>query len=452
MYATLHQLGQPADDSTVASNGFVAAAVVLITLAFMCPLKQSWTMSVDEMYTRIFVDYAQYDRSDEWMHSAAIAMLGLFGLGAFLWPGGRPLQAVCSIAMVWTAYIAFSAMSCALNDAPAASLKRYVGDLCGILLALGIARRASLRQFVWIVFLCSFSWLALGLVAEVTQGTFRPWSSDHRFAGLFHPNGMGDACALAILAAMQLLRHEARYRIPLWAAIALSFTLLVLTRSRTAAVVLILILGTPWLVRTVRRHVVLAVAGFLCVATVGVMINSSNLIESANSSVFGREEKDVTLAGRDQIWKELVPYIAERPFVGYGYGFWSTDLGLTEPAQSAHSLYVDAVVHFGLLGAVLYLWGMALAMRRTVLSAQRWPECDFAFVASIILYLLIRGLTESAVGFTGFSAVFVMCGIGFMIFREGFDACPVTDSSYRRPNRLSARFPRSNGTLRIGDH
>jgi len=454
MNTSIHQLGQPADDRTVASTSFVAAAVVLVTLAFLCPLSQSWMMSVDELYIRIFVEYSQHDGGgDAWTNSAAYVALGLFGLCACMWPGGRQLQVLCSIAMVWTAYLSFSALSCVLNDAPAASLKRYAGDLCGILLAIGLAKRLSLRQFVWVVFLCSFSWVCLGLLAELSHGTFRPWNSAHRFAGVFHPNGMGDACVLAILSAVHLLRHEKRFRVALRAAVALTFLLLVFTRCRTAFACLLLLLAAPWLLRTARRHIFLATVVCVGAAVAGVIVNSTDLVDTANSTIFARQEKDVSLAGRDLIWQELSPYIAERPFIGHGYGFWSTDLDLSEPAQSAHSLYVDSVVHFGIFGTAFYLWGMALAMRRTLLSAQKWPASDFAFVALVLVYLLVRGLTESEIGFTHPTSIFAICGIGFLMYRESYDACALPDPTpHQRLEHLSSRYRLVNGSLRTGEN
>jgi O-antigen ligase len=232
----------------------------------------------------------------------------------------------------------------------------------------------------------------------------------------------------------------------------LTFLLLVATRSRTAVAVLLLILATPWLLRTARRHVFLAITICMGVAVGGVIVSSMDLVDAANSTIFAREEKDVSLGGRDLIWKELLPYIAERPFVGHGYGFWSVDREFSEPAQSAHSLYVDSVVHFGIIGTLLYFWGIALAMRRAVVSTEKWPAADFGFIALILLYLLVRGITESEIGFTHTSSILAICSIAFLMFREGFDACAAPEPSPRhRLDPFPSPYRLVNGSLSSGD-
>jgi O-antigen ligase len=432
--ATIHNPDAAFDSNVVtASSTFVLMAALVITTAFLFPFKQSWTMSVDAVYTTIFVSYGEKDASEDgWTRSAALIGLGLFGLMSLVWPGGRPLRAHGPLILIGAAYMSSSALSCALADEPTASLKRFAGDVCGMFLACGIAKRISPRQFVALVFACTLSWVGIGLAAELSQRTLRPWEADYRFAGIMHPNSMGVVCAFLIISALHLRKHQPRYPQLLLSAAFVAFVLLVLTRSRTSLITMLLVMALPSLVRTIRRNVALSVVIGACVALTTIIVIEIDLIKTINVSVFGRPVQDDLLSNRDALWWDLLNFVDERPLFGYGYGFWSVDLGLSEPAQSAHSTYVDLLVHFGFVGAILYVMGMVLALARAALFASRKAEPAYVFIAMLLTYVLLRGATESVIGFTHFTSLFAACGVSYFAFREGKEPLFAPSAKSRR--------------------
>lgn len=432
-------LGSSSDGSSgAASSTFVVVTALLVTMAFMFPIKRSWTMSLDENYTRIFVDYGEKDAAGEaWGRPVGLAALGLFGLLAIWWPGGRQMRVHGALAILWIAFVAWCAASCFWADDRMFSLMRFIGNLCGIVAAYAIAKRATPQQFAWIVLICTASWLGLGFLAELSLGTFRPWDEEHRFAGIFHPNGMGAVCALLVLSAIYLARSEQRRQKLLWVTAAVGFVFLYLTRSRTALIAMMLVVTTASLFVAPRRRVLLSVmVGACVVAIVGLFIGSALNDAASNAAALGRVESDVSsLTGRVPLWQDLLPYVAKRPWLGYGYSFWSEELELSEPVQSAHSLYLDSVLAFGCIGTALYLSGILLALKRSMRLVSHWPQAGCGLMGMLLMYLLINGLAETTIGFTDFLGFFVMCGICFLAFRD--DLYPSVTSDAKSPPQVA---------------
>jgi O-antigen ligase len=419
MGINVQHLDSPSDDGSRAAT-FVVLASLLVAVAFVFPLKRSWTMSVDENYTRIFVVYDDDDDAgDAWTRPAAVAALGLFGLAAIIGRGGNPMSFRSPLGIVWVSFFAWCALTWPLGDYPRVSLMRMVGDICGILAAFAIAKRSSPLQFVWIVFACTGFWLGLGFLAEVSHGTFRPWEAEHRFAGIFHPNGMGVVCGLLIMSAIYLAHCETRHQKLLYAAAALGFAFLYVTRSRTALISVLLVVALAALVAVPRRRLLLGLTVMTFVAAGIGLLLGSGLLNNADEVVeLGRDESEISsMTGRLPLWNSLLPFVAERPWIGHGYGFWSVERDLSEPAQSAHSLYLDLALTFGCVGAALYLLGTLLALARSVQLGLRWPKSGFGFMAMLLTYFLIRGVSETTLGFTQLLGFLTLGTICFLAFR-----------------------------------
>lgn len=111
--------------------------------------------------------------------------------------------------------------------------------------------------------------------------------------------------------------------------------------------------------------------------------------------------RDVTLTGRTDVWTAVLPRLADRPILGYGYGaFWSgleNRLGLIEqsigfrPAH-AHNGFIDVALSIGLLGVALY----AAVCVRMLWRAGGWAELPMSlFAKSFLIFFLIYNMTES---------------------------------------------------------
>jgi O-antigen ligase len=102
--------------------------------------------------------------------------------------------------------------------------------------------------------------------------------------------------------------------------------------------------------------------------------------------------KDISLTGRIPLWQSLMPFITDRPWVGYGYGtFWvagSPQMILVQRLNpwnppDAHNAYIGVALELGLPGAIiatgLLLSVIFRAYRTSRSTGLAWPAFLFAF-------------------------------------------------------------------------
>jgi O-antigen ligase len=268
--------------------------------------------------------------------------------------------------------------------------------------------------------------MSLGLLAELSQSTFRPWEANHRFAGIFHANQMGVVCALLVMSGGYLARRAEKRSWLLWGAVALGFICLYLTRSRTSLLSAVFAAAVTVMLFAPKRKAMLAILAGTCVAAIAILVVGNSLGDAAtNAASLGREESEVgSLSNRLPLWEELLPYIASQPLTGYGYTFWSNDMDFSEAAQSAHSTYIDMTLRFGVIGAGLFFTGIFVALARAVWIGARAPASECAFIVMLLMFMLVAGIFETSLGCTELQTLFFMCGIFFLAFRE--DLVPTT--------------------------
>lgn len=404
---------------------FVVLAAILVTIAYAMPIAQSWMSSTEDAF--LDVDQMETQATDgASSRQTALAALGLFGLAGVCFGGDRSLRFAGPIAALYVGYLAWCAASCTWAADPALSLRRFVAFSCEVIAGFAVARRASPRQFVWIVFACTLSWLALGLLAELSLGTLRPLTVGYRFAGIFHPNSMGVICALLIMSATYLARGVPRGQRLLWLVAAVSLAFLVLTGSRTALFSMMVAFMVMWLIMAPARSVLVGMLAVVWVASIIWLLLGSRLDDLvADAATMGRVDHDMSsLTGRVPLWNELLPYVAERPLAGYGYNsFWTGDhiRSLSDSQSwsltSGHSSYIDALLSVGVIGAALCVSTMLLALVRSARLERSLPKAGYGFLAMLLAYALITGVVESIFGMAGLMSFYVMTGICFPAFQ-----------------------------------
>jgi O-antigen ligase len=436
MLSTIDTL-EPAK-SDVLSNGtagdarprFMFAAAGLILIAFMVPFEQTWFRpSYDESEDE---DRAELGaRAGSIQRQIALGGIGLFGIASLTllsdkrWRTYRPLGFVCIGLLAWCA------ASCLWTDNLGISLRRLIAFACEVFGAMALAQRASPRQFVWLVFICTFTWLGLGILAEVTQGTLQPWVSDYRFKGLFQANITSANCAFLVMSSLYL-SSGSRARKSLLLVSGTAFVFLVLTGSRTglgamlaSLMVVTVIKISTWKRLFVGEAVVAALVCILFVVGLG-QFDFSTEWASKNRG----EDEVATLTGRVPLWDQLLnEYVREKPLAGHGYGAFWTPKHINEVADTqgwspayAHSTYMDQLLGIGVIGALLYVSVMILAFIRAARLEVRYVEAAYGFIAMVIAYALTDGVCETTFGFTSFTSFFVICSVSFLVFHEERDA------------------------------
>jgi O-antigen ligase len=180
--------------------------------------------------------------------------------------------------------------------------------------------------------------------------------------------------------------------------LALSLGLTVLSQSKTALVVLMLLLILSLIYKSFRHKDLIAIP---LVSTLLLFLSTIVLALVSNAeTILSSMGKDFTLSGRTTIWASLIEQIKLRPWLGYGYmGFWPTEeaksimtklFGTTYVPSHSHNGYLELVTSFGLIGAVLFtLTFIAIARRAIILmrwnktSEGLWP---LLFLSFLIIY------------------------------------------------------------------
>jgi exopolysaccharide production protein ExoQ len=285
-------------------------------------------------------------------------------------------------------------------------LRRLLTLLCCVTAAAGIARALSLREISWLAIWILGSLAILGLLAEVSLGTFRPWAADYRFAGTVHPNTQGPALAMLCLAAVTLAQDGSRGRVFFWLVFVVGLVLLLLTKSRaTTAAILVALAG----VQLIKTKLPTKIAGVTMCAGIGglalwlLFISGFDpLTDFRDALLLGRAEDSDTLSGRAFIWPELLSYASSHLWLGYGYeSFWtagridqiSSTLGWG--LREAHNSYLEIVLWLGITGLMLLLINVAAGMLVSIRQWRTIHDSVCLLPAGMIVFGLINAGCES---------------------------------------------------------
>jgi exopolysaccharide production protein ExoQ len=285
------------------------------------------------------------------------------------------------------------------------TLKRSVvfGILC--IAAAAIARRFSFREIVLWTFFSTFLFLAIGFLAEVFLGTFRPWASGYRFAGTIHPNAQAVNCTLVLLSGMTAADMEEHRRTIFRVCALFGFVFLILTTSRTAFAAALCAV-VVYLGAVCSRHAKIVMAFSLTMVFGFLFLSLGNglLPDLKGALMLGRGSSDVdSFNGRTGIWDGVAPYIQQRPILGYGYGGFWTPTHMSEISEdqkwgisSSHSAYLDYFLTLGAVGLVAYVFLLLAGIKRAFRFQRLSRSSAFAFCGALLVFYALDGLLDSA--------------------------------------------------------
>jgi exopolysaccharide production protein ExoQ len=400
-------------------------AIVVVGIAFFC-IEHNPVVSRMEMFGTTQDELEANAAGGKLAHQAGFTLLALLGAALLLLPGGRRLR-VTGVLPALMGLVAFLCLASALwSINPMQTVKRDVLLMMCFMLALGMARQLSARQVCWLCLIILTCHAATGVAAEVALGTFKPWSADYRFAGTMHPNGQGSNCALLCLAAGCLLRGADRGRIVLLLLFGFGIALMLLTRSRTPFVALLGGLAALVCLRP-SPSLVAGVYGLAWSAGAAALIGlfaGLDVVESLPDVLsLGRAEHISTLTGRTELWEELVPYVMERPLLGYGCGsFWNVDhiddvsQALYWDLSSAHSTYLEMVLAAGLIGGAALILLLAAGLWQAGKQYRKTNDCGDALVFALLVFTVISGVSESELVVPSFMTLIVGFGLNQLAF------------------------------------
>lgn len=342
------------------------------------------------------------------MTSVAIdAGIYIFGSMLVLMRWRRVLRAA---RRVWPllALAGLACLSAAWSVQPMVTLRRGIGLLAATTFAIYLGESYSIKEFARLLAqtLCLMMTLVLLAYSIAPDYVVDHFAYGGAWKGLSaYKNTFGEHMAVTLL-----LLVLVRFRRFSWARYVFLFIaagLLLLSRSATAAVCAVLGLAAIPLWLLMRgKYRLLAYLLVPSIFFVGVFCLF--VFPEAIFQILGR---DATLTGRTHLWAMLLPVIASRPILGYGYAaFWATwtpqllsvSLGTGRRViPIADNGYIDLGLSLGLLGVSLFLYVFIRAFRRAIEylrsepgSIALWPVtylCIFALDSICESALLTRG-------------------------------------------------------------
>jgi len=416
-----------------------------------------------------------------------LAFLSLAGLGVlgFVLPARRRMEWRSPLVLLVLALAGWSVLSAGWSDMPSMTLRRVMVLSCLLLAAFGLVRQLSPREWLHLAWIIPAAGLLIGLGAELSLGTFRPWSADYRFSGTLHPNTQGLSLAAMCFATFCLARDRrseiggrrsevggssngqfvlrppssdmrpAGYLV----LFAVGLLFLVLTKSRTSVagvLVGVTLLVTLRTASTWKWSLGLAALWAVSLAAITVsLLNIDVEDQLTQMALMGRKEQAESLTGRMPIWTTLADHVARRPLVGYGYdSFWTADRIDTVSSElqwgvrEAHSAYLDTVLSVGLVGGLLLLAVVFVGLRTSSEQYLQSGHPLFGFLFAMLVFSLINACTESGMTMPLFApfltAASLLQSATVSAARYAFQPDAVADAASIRTDAGSVRH--ENGT------
>ena len=358
------------------------------------------------------------DRADDVLKTAALLGLVLWSIHSLWKHRYFSFRIQWARAALFSLYGVWCVLSLCWTGEASLTIGKLLVLLITTLVAVALAGRFSLREISILVFFSSALSNLIGLGAEIALGTFRPWDAMYRFSGLWHPNTHGLSLSLLVLSGLALWRSETRGKAWIAGITSLGFVLLLLTRSRTSVASTILIAAFTYLLLAQRKQRWACLLGLAIAAGIAAFITANGVASLPFDSVLlGRQDTEAsTLTNRIPLWKDCLPYIAQHPWTGYGYGgFWTPTriTTITAPEETAwnpemikyvpdgsflpdaHSLYIETTLGTGLIGTFLLTGGLLISIYILGFQTLRTGSIGSGYAFAVLTWLCLAAALEA---------------------------------------------------------
>ncbi len=401
-----------------------------------------------DLRTSTYVDFvAETDVREEWTEGGnrsrqlgAFALAG-FGMICLLLKSPRQLRLCDSLTIVAGVYVSYILASYWWSIDPDLTRRRLLVLAFFGIAVMGMAKRFSPQVIAEITMVMMTAYLLTGVATELSLGTFRPWSGEHRFAGTTHPNSQAGYMVILCLSAWCVSQRPGPFRalaIPIMVA---GFMFLLLTRSRTSLAGFVLAFTVANTIASDKWkyfRVVFALSWLVVMGLILLLLAGFDPTQMG-SELFNMGRRDTTteeagsLTGRLPLWELMWDYIDQSPWWGHGYAaFWTNEHFMEvaneiewAPANS-HSSYIECLLDLGIFGLIIMVIGLIVILFRLALRCANKmdPACTFAF--AIFLYALTFSVTEASLLSPSMITFLLACSVASqLIFQPKVVKIPV---------------------------
>ena len=306
----------------------------------------------------------------------------------------------------------------------ALSFKRSIVFTLLIIGAFGLSSRLSFDDFWRIVCFIALGGCIIGLIAELSIGTFHPKWSEWRFSGTIHPTQQGLNSSLVVMGAIGAARRSNR-RV-LWYLIAvIGFGFVLMAKSRMAMISTVGGVGTYYLLASTPRFKAVLLIGVPFVLSISLLAIPQFAM---NAALMGRAknkgEDAKSLTGRVPLWTQLIDQLEDRPLVGFGYeSFWTPEM-IVEVSEKqgwtisgAHNGFLEVFLALGVIGFLTFVVITVASLWRAVHMFKRTGDSQYAFIFAMIAWMCISFMLSAWLNIPGlptFVMLYLFIHLGFI--------------------------------------
>jgi O-antigen ligase len=291
-----------------------------------------------------------------------------------------------------------------------------VGFLMILALSLGLYMRSVMTRDLFeriLTLICAFSLTGAGyammekVIHLIDDGRYNQRIS----AVFFHPNYFGTVVGTVIIICAYKVLTNQEHRWFYYVVAAMNVVSMYLCKSMFVWVEVFI--GVAVLLLIFKKHRLLAL--WLVAAVLGaffIFFLDFNLIPRL-------ADVEVTVRLRQQIWSQTIAAIKQYPFFGHGfysYIYLFDSSYRNQIIPHAHSIYLDMLLNFGLVGTVLFLWYFILYYKKVI--AKCFKE-KMSMITALILAVTAAALTH---GITDITLLWVQTLPLFLFILSGLGA------------------------------
>ncbi len=313
-------------------------------------------------------------------------------------PRMLPILALASLAV----------LSIAWSDYPDVTLRRSASLVTALLWGWYVTARYDLKDVIAIIRQAIGAMAIASLVVAVgvpTIGGEDPLGPAG-WRGIFaNKNDLGMAMALgSVTYFYTLVAGRQKFVAIMIQTVGFLFCLGLLRLAQSGTSLVITLVGIVLCLVVKLTHKRVGVAIIIWTAVLLLLAPAVIIVTNQLGAIAPLLGRDAQLTGRVDLWLILPSYIAERPWLGHGFGaFWVADsanvsliwhaVGWMPP--HAHDGWLDALLELGVVGLALVCLQIILTVVNGVRAVVDGTEPDSQYVLVTTFILLIYNITES---------------------------------------------------------
>lgn len=300
---------------------------------------------------------------------------------------------------IWLLLIAYFSISILWSATPFVSLRRVVAFSTIVLVGFVLVNTFSARSLLHFIANAIVAAVVIGFFYQLLTGQNIAFGLSERASGLRgifgHKNAAARAYAYGLLLFVGLGKYKTRTEI-----LGLIILVCALMVSQSASAIILAGLGCGLIIvfKTFRGNNKRQSTSRLLIALICLAFGAF-LVGALYEHLLQLLGRDQNLTDRTIIWQLIIPFIENKPLLGYGFGsFWAGDyvspfIERWSFIGHAHSGYLEAMLHGGLIGFALLLLMLCLFIKDATynyLSSVQAKELSGLMLSICIVQIVLN--------------------------------------------------------------